>query len=258
MSGTFTIRTKDLIDMSFDFGLTKDDYPIHNELLRGQLDDEKRWQFNKVDTAEGGQIFYGLNRKILDHYFYREIGQESVDMFRYMLNHKLRLIMPYYNQMLYSETLKFDPFSTMDTIREGSNKEATEADRTDHSTADSTADGKSRSVSGTTPQVALSGNADYASAFTDANSQSSQGAINDATGKTIGPATGENTVHLKGSQGHTAALLMQWRRSFLNIEASIVNELDSLFMQVTDVQDSMYERNTNVGLPYGSAFWPYF
>jgi len=165
--------------------------------------------------------------------------------------------MPYYNQMLHSETLTFDPFETMNTTRDGSNSEATEADRTDHSTADSTADGKSRSVSGTTPQVALSGNADYASAFTDANSQSSQGAVNDATGKTVGTATGANTVHLKGSQGHTAALLMQWRRSFLNIEASIVNELDSLFMQVTDVQDSMYERNNSVRI-YGSAFWPYF
>ena len=233
MGGTFTIRTKDLMEQGFDFGLTSDDYPIYKEQLRGVLDEDRRWQYTKVDTPEGGQTFYGLNRKILDYYFYREIGQESVDMFRYMLNQKMRVIMPFYNQMLHSESLTFDPFQTQDTTHEAT------------STAENDATAKSRAVSGQTPQVALSGNADYASAFTDSNSQSN--GVNTAT----------NAVHLTGSQGHTAALLMQWRRSFLNIEASIVNELEPLFMQITDVQDSMYERNNRVGLA-GGTFWPYF
>src|SRR6185369_2278133 len=208
MGGTFTIRVKDLMEQGFDFGLTSEDYPIFKEELRGVLDEDNRWQYNKVDTPEGGQHFYGLNRKILDHYSYREIGQESVDMFRYMLNEKMRLIMPFYNQMLYSESVEFDPFSTQDTTHESS------------TTNESDATAKGRAVSGNTPQMALAANGDYASTFSDTNSQSG------------GTTTAASTVHLKGSQGHTAALLMQWRRSFLNIEASIVNELEPLFMQI--------------------------
>lgn len=231
---TFTIRVKDLVEQGFDFGLTSQDYPIFREQLRGTLDEDNRWQYNIVETEDGGQHFYGLNRKIIDHYYYREIGQESTDMFRYMLNEKMRLTMPFYNQMLYSESLTFDPFSTQDTTR------------TANATTNNSAEANSRSVSGATPQVALSGNGDYATSFTDANSQST------------GANTASDTMHVTGSQGHTAALLMQWRRSFLNIEASIVNELDSLFMQITDTEDSMYERNNRVGLFARSAFWPYF
>lgn len=230
---TFTIRVKDLIEQGYDFGLTKDDYPLFHEQIRGVLDEDNRWQYVKVETPEGGQHFYGLNRKILEAYYYRELGQESPDMFRFMLNQKMRLIMPFYNQMLYSESLTFDPFATMDTTHESS------------STAANTANGKARTVTGNTPQVGLSGNADYASQFSDSNSQST------------GENNASNTVHSTGSQGHTAALLMQWRRSFLNIEASIVNELDSLFMQITDTEDSMYERTDRVGFRR-SAFWPYF
>lgn len=230
---TFTIRLRDIVKMGIDLGLTKDDYPIFREQLRGWCDAENRWQYTKVDTQDGGQEFYGLNRKILDHYAYREIGQESIDMFIYMLNEKMRLIMPYYNQLLMSESKEFDPFQTQDSTHVST------------STSENDANGKARTVSGNTPQVALSGNADYASAFTDSNSQSG------------GTTTSDNSVHVTGSQGHTAALLMQWRRSFLNIEASIVNELDNLFMQITDTQDSMYERNDR-GLFTRSAFWPYF
>lgn len=237
MSGVFTIRVKDLIEHEFDFGLTSEDYPIQNEKLRGFKNDAGIWQYNKVDDMEGGQIFYGLNRKILDHYFYHEIGQESPDMFRWQLNQRMREIMPYYNQMYYSETLKFDPFSTMNTVHENTTSQNTDSSN------------KGRTVNGATPQVALSGNADYASSFVDANAQAAANV--DSTSST----------HLTGSQGHTAALLMQWRRSFLNIEIAILGELNDLFFQIMDKPDSMYERNnSNVGYGYrsGSSFWPYF
>lgn len=233
---TFTIKIHELFNDEFDFGLTKDDYPIQNELLRGIQNDVGQWQYQKVDEETGGQTFYGLNRKIIDHYFYNEIGQESPDMFRFMLNERMRVIMPYYNQLLYSATLKYDPFSTLDTTHSN----------TTTGTQDALA--SSRTVTGNTPQVALAGNADYASAFTDANSKSN--------------ATSDNTssTHMTGSQGHTAALLMQWRRSFLNIEAAILADLSDLFFEILDTPESAYGRNVPYYARngYGAAFWPYF
>lgn len=234
---TFTITMRELFRDGFDFGLTADDYPIMNEILRGVKNDEGQWDYTKVDDVDKiGQTFYGLNRKIIDHYFYNEIGQESPDMFRMLLNERMRMIMPFYNQMLYSATITFDPFSTLDTTHENT------------STGNQDTKAKSRTVSGNTPQVALSGNGDYASSFSDANSQSDS--TTDAT----------STTRLRGSQGHTAALLMQWRRSFLNIEAAIVQDLSDLFFQIQDKPDSAYGRNVPYYARngYGSAFWPYY
>lgn len=47
--------------------------------------------------------------KILRHYYTREIGLETVGLWKLKLNTKMAEIMPYYNQLYQSELLKFDP-----------------------------------------------------------------------------------------------------------------------------------------------------
>ncbi len=51
-----------------------------------------------------------LETKIMSHFYTREIGLETVGLFKHHLKNKMREIMPYYNQMYLSEKLKFDPF----------------------------------------------------------------------------------------------------------------------------------------------------
>lgn len=46
-----------------------------------------------------------LERKILSHYFNKEIGFETVGLWKFYLNERLNLIMPYYNK-LYATTVK--------------------------------------------------------------------------------------------------------------------------------------------------------
>lgn len=57
--------------------------------------------------------------KIVKHYWFYEIGQETADRFKFNLNEHLALIMPYYNQLYMSELLKFEPlfdtYFTQDT-----------------------------------------------------------------------------------------------------------------------------------------------
>lgn len=51
-----------------------------------------------------------LESKIISHFYTREIGLETVGLFKHHLKNKMREIMPYYNQLYLSEKLKFDPF----------------------------------------------------------------------------------------------------------------------------------------------------
>lgn len=54
-----------------------------------------------------------LLKKILKHYYTREIGFETVGLWKLYMNRTLEEIMPYYNQLYKSQQLKFDPL--MDT-----------------------------------------------------------------------------------------------------------------------------------------------
>lgn len=55
-----------------------------------------------------------LLKKILLHYYSREIGYETVGLWKMKLNQKMIEIMPYYNQLYESELLKFDPLQNVD------------------------------------------------------------------------------------------------------------------------------------------------
>ena len=55
-----------------------------------------------------------LENKILKHYYTREIGAESVGLWKFWLNTRLNEIMPYYNQLYKSELIKFNPMYDVD------------------------------------------------------------------------------------------------------------------------------------------------
>lgn len=55
-----------------------------------------------------------LETKLLKHYYTREIGFETVGLWKLWLNKRLNEIMPFYNQLYKSETLEFNPFYDVD------------------------------------------------------------------------------------------------------------------------------------------------
>lgn len=61
-----------------------------------------------------GQYNNGLEQKIMLHYYTREIGFETAGLFKLKLNQRMKEIMPYYNQLYQSETIKFDPLQNID------------------------------------------------------------------------------------------------------------------------------------------------
>lgn len=85
----YTTELRYIIENNFDIGLKN--YPIFDENYRELL-----------------------NQKIIDHYYFREIGMETAELFKRYLNTTMNEIMPYYNQLYKSELLEFNPFYNVD------------------------------------------------------------------------------------------------------------------------------------------------
>ena len=72
-----------------------------------------------------------LEKKILRHYYTREIGLETVGLWKLKLNTKLNEIMPYYNQLYESALIEIDPLSNYKYHKEGENAESGSGNRSD-------------------------------------------------------------------------------------------------------------------------------
>lgn len=77
-----------------------------------------------------------LCKKILKHYYLREIATETIGIWLLWMNTKLEEIMPYYNQLYNSALLEFDPFKDTDYQRthQGENTGSRNTDSTANST----------------------------------------------------------------------------------------------------------------------------
>ena len=85
----YTTFLKTLVESGFDIGLNE--YEIWDENYRAVL-----------------------NKKIMDHYWFREIGQETPGLFKFYLNRTMNEIMPYYNQLYETTILEYNPIHNAD------------------------------------------------------------------------------------------------------------------------------------------------
>ena len=71
---------------------------------------------DKIPMFKGEEISHRalLLKKILLHYYSREIGYETVGLWKLKLNQKMIEIMPYYNQLYESELLEYYPLHNID------------------------------------------------------------------------------------------------------------------------------------------------
>lgn len=196
-----------------------------------------------------------LCRKILKHYYTREIAHETVGRWKLALNAKLNEIMPYYNQMYKSELLEFNPFYDVDLTRsrEGSGT----SNRTSNNTE--TNSGTSKNVSSGSGTI----NSDTLNRFSDTpqNSMDTQGIADSVPLTTVTKVnednmttnestdtltrndnkTGSGTENInntdkyietvKGKQGteNYSSLLKKFRETFLNIDMMIIEDCSDCF-----------------------------
>lgn len=201
----YTVELHSLEEAGYDLGLST--YPIFDEEYRPIL-----------------------NNKIIEHYAFREIGLETPALFARFMARKMGEIMVYYNQLYKSELIPIQALTRLDYSEDYDRSSTAASD----STAKADGTGTSRDVSSNTPQGLLSmpniENEVYATnamiGKTSSGSTSSANNKTDSTDHYIKRIVGNNA-------GRTdAQMLKEFRETFLNIDLSIIEELEPLFMQI--------------------------
>ena len=177
-----------------------------------------------------------LNSKIKTHFWFNEIGHETIDIFLFQLKVKMNEIMPYYNQMYEAELVKRDPFLTvrMTSKNSSTGTSRTSAETSERGNSTSSTDAKSRAVQSETPQVMLSGNGDYATGAADSTSLTGVKSTSEGSGSqsSTSSSDGTGTTSQEGFSGSMASLIQAHRDAIVNIDMMVIAQLEPLFMTV--------------------------
>lgn len=92
-----------------------------------KVDDVLDKSWNKIFDTGDWEIYDEeyrpiLCKKILKHFYTREIGAETAGLWKLWLNQRMAEIMPYYNQLYKSTLFKFNPLYDTDYKTEGNRK----------------------------------------------------------------------------------------------------------------------------------------
>ena len=213
-----------------------------------------------------------LEKKILKHYYTREIGLETYGLWKLKLDTKMNEIMPYFNQRYQSETLQFNPLYDFEVTRDhtlnkdetgklvgtatnngissntGNVTDAGTSSQTDANTA------TRKNKYSDTPQGTI-GNVENGTYLTNAeiddtttNNQSDIESKNTRTLNTkneVNNNTNTNTTNnvnstedfverVRGKQGSGSysKLLAEYRQTMLNIDMEVIDSLSDLFMNL--------------------------
>lgn len=196
-----------------------------------------------------------LEKKILKHFYTREICEETVGLWKLRLDTKLNEIMPYYNKLYKSELLEFNPLYTSNLTRTKKTDYDSNRNTSNNGTVKSTSENNgSDTITNSnvnidlfsdTPQGALTSieNETYltnARKTTDSGNSSSS-TTNSITGNVTNSDSGTDALNstedyletVIGFEGSSASdLLIKYRDTFLNIDMMIIEDLETLFFQL--------------------------
>ena len=172
-----------------------------------------------------------LAKKIVDHYYMREIGFETPGLFEHQAKIKMEEIMELELPVIYSNSLEYDPLeSVLFDITETRNIEGTGT-----SNSESSSSGSGTSISSDTPQTNIS-KADilsghYASQTNGSETESEVSGNTTSTSNTIETLT----HHEQGNKGVLDSyqkMLVDYRKSLVAVNTRIIEKLNSLFMGI--------------------------
>ena len=185
-------------------------------------------QINVIESA-GVWNKDKLARKIVDHYYMRESGLETIALFKHYAKVTMQEIMEEYLPLIYSASIEYDPLINVD-YTETFNRTA---DNTGTSNSISSNSSSGLVVGSNTPQGQISKTGilagDYASS-TSANENEAN--INDNT-TTQGNTQEEYLKRVRGNSGVSATaqkMILQYRENIVAIDRKIIQELNRLFM----------------------------
>lgn len=185
---------------------------------------------------------YTLSDKIINHYYVREIGFETVALFAWYMKQKMWEIMPYYNKLyLALETIN-DPLEEFRKERNEDWVVNTEDDVNNTSTTTTQANSQtnSKNIYQDTPMSLLNNGdgtptvegLDYATNVTYDDDTASSNSDNNthATRKGTKDEDGQRNIIEKGHNSSQAKLFEEYAKAQINIDVRIIDDLGELFM----------------------------
>ena len=187
-------------------------------------------QYNQV-ISSGLWSKEKLAKKIVDHYFMREIGFETPALFKHYAKVKMQEVMERELPAIYSNSFEYDPLeSVLFDITE-----TREIEGTGNSTSQSSSNGTGLSVSSDTPQTNIN-----KSEILQGRYASQTNASETSTGVNGSTDTTSNTTetfhhHEQGNKGVLDSyqkMLVDYRKSLVAVDREIIEELNELFMGI--------------------------
>lgn len=206
------------------------------------------WAFT-YPSYYSGEEKKAFEQKVLDHYRFRQIGQETPGRWLHYFRTRMREIMPYYIQLYESQaTMQAldDPFGNVDVVETfeetttGSAASEDSANSTTSTEATHAANNRNTRKFSNTPQGELSNLDSYLTEATVEDMTADEADTAEVTGNTASTGrtdTEGKTTHTltrKGNQGVNtyAHDMKELRETFLNIDMQIIRELNDLFLGV--------------------------
>lgn len=196
------------------------DYCLHNYLRQ-----------NEIDSILNANIWSKdrLASKICDHYYMREIGYETIGLFKHYAKVYMQEIMERYLPLIYSASIEYDPLVNVDYTEtferniQGSGE----------SSSSSTNEASGLSVNSDVPQGQINKtailNGTYAS---NTGASETESSISD-TSSNSNQTDETYSKRVKGNSGVSATaqkMVEQYRQNIIAIDEKIIKELDKLFM----------------------------
>ena len=166
-----------------------------------------------------------LAKKIVDHYYMREIGFETPALFKHYAKVTMQEIMERYLPLIYSANINYDPLVNVD-YTETFNRSA---DSTNSGTSNSNTSGLT--VNSDTPQKQINKSEILSGKY--ASSTSGNEIADETNTKSNGETNEEYTKRVKGNSGVSATaqkMVEQFRDNIVNVDSDIIKELSTLFM----------------------------
>ena len=181
-----------------------------------------------------------LCKKILMHYYTREIGLETVGLWKLKLETKMNEIMPYFNQLYKSALLDFNPLYDADYTKEHKGKGSGSGENTSTESRENSSEssGTNWNVYSDTPQGALTNVANETYLTNATKNTGSSEASGDSSVESSGTnsynSTDEYIDHVVGKFPGVSysKLIENYRKIILNIDMQVIDALGDLFMKL--------------------------
>lgn len=192
---------------------------------------------DQIDKIEEAGIWSKdkLAKMIVNHFYMREIGTETIALFKHTVKYTMEELMEEYLPLIYSASIMYDPLVNVDFTETFSR--TANVDNTGRSVSNSTHEGDSIGIVSNTPQGRvtkqniLAGN--YATS-TEGTETSSQ--IDNTTNTVSGSDSEEEyTKRVKGNSGVSATaqkMIQQYRDNIRAINREIIEKLEPCFMGI--------------------------